>query len=140
MGTPRTPLLAADGLIRDADGRVLLIKRRNPPFQGAWALPGGFVEVGEDPRDACVREVREETALVVEIARLGGFYGRPGRDPRGHTASAVYVVRIVSGEPKGGDDAEEARWFRPEELASTPLAFDHRDVLAELLDGVPYSR
>jgi 8-oxo-dGTP diphosphatase len=137
-GKPVTPLLAADGLVRDAQGRVLLIRRKNPPFQGSWALPGGFVDVGEDPIDACAREMREETGLTVAVESLGGLYGRPDRDPRGHTVTAVYVCRIVSGEAKGGDDAEEARWFPPEELAQTPLAFDHREVLAELLDGAPY--
>jgi 8-oxo-dGTP diphosphatase len=140
MAKPVTPLLAADGLIRGAEGRVLLIKRKNPPFQGAWALPGGFVDVGEDPRDACVREMAEETGLAVEVTGLGGFYGRPDRDPRGHTATVVYMLRVVSGEPRGGDDAEEARWFRPEELPDKEIAFDHRDVLAELIDGIPYPR
>jgi 8-oxo-dGTP diphosphatase len=137
---PVTPILAADGFVRDADGRVLLIKRKNPPDQGSWALPGGFVDVGEDPRDACEREMREETGLVVEVERVAGFYGRPDRDPRGHTASITYACRVVSGEAKGGDDAAEARWFRPDELSETPLAFDHRDVLAELLEGVRYGR
>jgi 8-oxo-dGTP diphosphatase len=88
--------------------------------------------VGEDPRDGCVREVREETGLEVEVVRLGGLYGRPDRDPRGHTVSAIYICRVVSGEAKGGDDAEEARWFTPEELRETPLAFDHAQVLADL--------
>ena len=137
---PVTPLLASDGFVRDAQGRVLLIRRKNPPFQGSWALPGGFVDVGEDPRDACEREMKEETGLVVSVERLGGFYGRPERDPRGHTTSVVYVCRVLSGEAKGGDDAAEARWFAPEEIASTPLAFDHGEVLAELLDGTPYPR
>ena len=137
---PVTPILAADGFVRDAEGRLLLIKRKNPPNAGAWAFPGGFVDVGEDPRDACEREMREETGLVVEVTGTAGFYGRPDRDPRGHTASIVYFCRILSGEAKGGDDAAEARWFRPDELAATELAFDHREVLDELLNGVPYPR
>lgn len=128
---PKTPLLAADGLVRDAEGRVLLIRRKNPP--PGWALPGGFVDVGEDPRDACVRELKEETGLDVEVLSLGGFYGHPDRDPRGHTCSAVYRCRVVSGRPTGGDDAAETRWFRPDELDGTELAFDHREILAELL-------
>jgi 8-oxo-dGTP diphosphatase len=140
MGKPVTPILAADGLVRDAEGRVLLIRRKNPPFEGTWALPGGFIDVGEDPREGCEREMREETCLEVSVEELGGFYGRPDRDPRGHTCTVVYRCRVLSGEAKGADDAAEARWFRPEELAGTPLAFDHREVLAELLDGVPYPR
>ncbi len=133
MSKPVTPLLAADGLVRDGAGRVLLIRRKNPPFQGSWALPGGFVDVGEDPRDACVREMKEETGLTVEVERLGGFYGRPDRDPRGHTCSAVYICRLISGEAAGGDDAAEARWFEPALLRDLRLAFDHRDVLIELV-------
>lgn len=138
MAAPVTPLLAADGLVRDLEGRVLLIARKNPPFQGSWALPGGFVDIGEDPRDACVREMREETGLDVEVTELGGLYGAPSRDPRGHTVTAVYRCRVLAGEAKAGDDAADARWFRVDELPATSLAFDHRDVLAELLEGKPY--
>jgi 8-oxo-dGTP diphosphatase len=140
MAKPVTPILAADGLIRDGEGRVLMIRRKNPPDPGSWALPGGFVDVGEDPRDACAREMDEETGLIVEPVRVAGFYGRPDRDPRGHTASVVYECRVISGEAKGGDDAAEARWFTPQELLSAHLAFDHRDVLNELLNGVPYPK
>jgi 8-oxo-dGTP diphosphatase len=132
-GKPVTPLLAADGLVRDSDRRVLLIRRKNFPFEGSWALPGGFVDVGEDPRDACVREMKEETGLTVAVVRLGGLYGRPDRDPRGHTVSAVYVCRVLEGEATGGDDAAEARWFSPAQLETLSLAFDHREILAELL-------
>lgn len=132
-GKPVTPLLAVDGLARDSAGRVLLIRRRNEPFEGSWALPGGFVDVEEDPRDACVREMKEETGLTVAVTRLGGLYGRPGRDPRGHTVSAVYFCRVLEGEAFGGDDAAEARWFEGGELETLSLAFDHRDILEELL-------
>jgi 8-oxo-dGTP diphosphatase len=134
-GRPETPLLTVDVII-EVEGGIVLIERKNPP--PGWALPGGFVDVGEDARDACVREMDEETGLKVEVARIAGFYSRPDRDPRGHTASICYECRILSGEAKGGDDAAEARWFRPEELPDTPLAFDHREVLDELLHGVPY--
>ncbi|MEO7918633.1 MAG: NUDIX hydrolase [Thermoanaerobaculia bacterium] len=136
-GKPTTPLLAADGLMRDSEGRVLLIRRKNFPFEGSWALPGGFVDIGEDPRDACVREMKEETGLTVAVERLGGLYGRPDRDPRGHTVSAVYLCRVLEGEAAGGDDAAEARWFSAEELKTLELAFDHREILDELLEKLP---
>jgi len=134
---PVTPVLAADGFVRDAAGRLLLIRRKNPPYQGGWALPGGFIDVGEDPRDGCVREMKEETGLDVEVVSLAGFYGKPDRDPRGHTCSVVYFCRILGGEALGGDDAEEARWFTPDELERTELAFDHRDIVDELLPKAP---
>ena len=132
---PRTPLLAADGFVRDAAGRVLLIRRKNPPSAGSWALPGGFVEENEDPRDACVRELKEETGLDVVVERLGGVFGKPGRDPRAHTVTIVYVCRVVGGAATGGDDAAEARWFSPGELPWLAFAFDHREVVAALLGG-----
>lgn len=134
MTKPVTPLLAADGLVRDAAGRVLLVLRKR--FPEGWAIPGGFVDVGEDPRDACVRELREETGLEVVVESLGGVYGRPDRDPRGHTVTVVYRCRAAGGAPKGGDDAAEARFFTPAEIAALPLAFDHREVLEELV-GLP---
>ena len=130
---PVTPLLAADGFVPDAEGRLLLVKRRNPPFQGSWALPGGFVELEEAPPDACVREVKEETGLEVAVEKLGGVWGRPGRDPRYHTVSTVYLCRIAGGTLGAGDDAAEARFFTVAEIAALPLAFDHREILDTLL-------
>jgi 8-oxo-dGTP diphosphatase len=126
---PKTPVIAVDALIVDPARGVLLIRRANPPFQGRWALPGGFVEVGETCEAACVREAREETGLEVEPVELVGVYSTPDRDPRGHTVSPVYLCRVVSGVARGGDDASEARWFS--DLAGVELAFDHAAVLAD---------
>ncbi len=134
MPRPETPALAVDGLVRDTQGRVLLIRRKNPPE--GWAIPGGFVDVGEDPVDACAREVREETGVEAAVEGLAGVYGKPGRDPRGHTVSIVYRCRLVGGTAKGSDDAAEARWFTPAEISALKLAFDHREVLDELV-GLP---
>ena len=127
--TPRTPALAVDALIVDPARGVLLIRRANPPFQGRWALPGGFVEVGETCEAACVREAREETGLGVEPLQLVGVYSTPDRDPRGHTVSPVYLCRVVGGNANAGDDASEARWFS--DLTGVELAFDHARVLAD---------
>lgn len=131
MGTrPKTPLLAVDIIItlRDLPQRPLvLIERRYPP-QG-WALPGGFVDVGETLEAAAVREAREETALAVELRALLGCYSDPRRDPRGHTVSAVYVAE-ASGEPRAQDDARHVALFSLDALPEA-LAFDHAQILQD---------
>jgi 8-oxo-dGTP diphosphatase len=129
MSRPVTPVLTVDALIAHPERGVVLIRRGHPPFEGRWALPGGFVEVGETCEAACRREVREETGLHVEVVALLGVYSDPGRDPRGHTVSAVYLCRAAGGDPAGGDDASEARYFGS--LDGVGLAFDHARVLAD---------
>lgn len=129
MTRPQTPALTVDAVIVDPAKGVVLIRRKHEPFAGAWALPGGFVEVGETCEAACVREAREETGLDVEITTLLGVYSRPDRDPRGHTVSVVYLCRPRSGEIAGADDASEARWFA--DTRGLALAFDHASVLAD---------
>jgi 8-oxo-dGTP diphosphatase len=124
----KNPKLATDGIVLLGEG-VVLVRRGRPPFEGAWALPGGFVDEGEDPLDAVVREVREETSLDARVTGLVGVYGAPDRDPRHHTVSAVYELR-ARGEPRGGDDAAEARAF-PRDALPPKLAFDHARILAD---------
>ena len=129
MTRSATPALTVDAVVVDSACGIVLVRRGHGPFQGRWALPGGFVEWGERCEVACVREVREETGLEVEPVALVGVYSSPGRDPRGHTVSAVYLCRPVAGTVAGGDDASDARWFR--ELAGVELAFDHATILAD---------
>jgi 8-oxo-dGTP diphosphatase len=129
MPTPVTPVLTVDALIFEPALGVILIRRANPPFQGRWALPGGFVEVGETCEAACSREAREETGLEVEPVEVMGVYSAPDRDPRAHTVSVVYLCRVVGGTARGGDDASEARWFA--DVAGIELAFDHARILAD---------
>ncbi len=126
----RHPRLTVDSLATDGEGRILLIRRGRPPFEGSWALPGGFVEYGETTEEACIRETLEETGVAVAIDSLAGVYSRPDRDPRGHTVSVVYRCRAVDGEAKGGDDAAEARWFSPDEIVNLPFAFDHAEIVS----------
>ncbi len=129
MPRPETPALTVDAVIVDAVRGVVLIRRRNPPFQGAWALPGGFVDVGESCPEACRREAAEETSLDVEVVGLVGVYSAPDRDPRFHTVSVVYLCRRIGGRLAGADDAAEARWFA--DLRGVDLAFDHAAILAD---------
>ncbi len=129
MAKPRTPLLAADCVVFDARGRVLLIRRRHPPFKGRYALPGGFVEIGETVEEACRRELAEETGLRAGRLRLVGVYSDPKRDPRGHTCSAVFLAKVARGCAKAGDDAAAAEWVADWRKAG--LAFDHARVLAD---------
>ncbi len=130
MPRPQTPLLAADAVIALADrpgAPIVLVRRRNPPL--GWALPGGFVDVGETVENAAVREAREETGLDVRLEALLGVYSDPRRDPRGHTVSVVYTA-TAGGAPRAGDDAAETGVFGLEELPAE-LAFDHRAILAD---------
>jgi 8-oxo-dGTP diphosphatase len=130
MTKPVTPLLAADALIElvNVPGRpIVLIERLNEPH--GWAIPGGFVDVGECVEAAAVREAKEETCLDVELVTMLGLYSNPERDPRGHTVTAIYVARS-SGTPKAADDAKSVGVFSLDELPS-PLAFDHQLVLED---------
>lgn len=130
MPNLRTPALAVDIIIEltDRPGRpILLIERKNPPH--GWALPGGFVDVGERVERTAVREALEETSLAVTLKALLGVYSAPDRDPRGHTASPVYVAE-ATGEPRAADDAKNFRLVDP---ARPPddLAFDHALILED---------
>lgn len=132
MPAPKTPSLTTDIIIelRDRpDVPIVLIRRKYPPH--GWALPGGFVEVGESLENAAVREAEEETALRVTLKILLGCYSDPRRDPRHHTASAVYVAE-GEGEPRAQDDAAGVAVFSPEALPS-PLVFDHARILRDYL-------
>jgi len=96
MPRPRSPGVTADIVIVSQTGEILLIQRKYPPFQGSWALPGGFIDYGRETIEECaVREAREETGLVVKLSALIGVRSRPDRDPRGHTVTAVYVTEPV---------------------------------------------
>ena len=127
MPPPRGPAPTADVVILLPGDRLVLVERRYPP--PGWALPGGFVEVGETMEAAAVREAKEETGLDVELLDLVGLYSDPRRDPRSHTVTAVWLGR-ADGEPVGGDDAARARAFSWDALPS-PLAFDHAEILRD---------
>ena len=128
MNKPITPLLAADALIEllDYPGRpFVLIERVYPPY--GWAVPGGFVDVGETLEQAAIREAKEETSLDVELICLLGLYSNPKRDPRNHTVTAVYIAQ-AHGTPIAADDAKNYGLFTFDNLPEQ-LAFDHAQVL-----------
>jgi 8-oxo-dGTP diphosphatase len=129
MPVPKTPLLTTDCVAVDAKGRVLLIRRGHPPFKDKYALPGGFVDIGETVEDACRRELMEETGVKAGRLQLLGVYSDPKRDPRDHTCAVVFLTRIARATPKAGDDAAAAEWV--EGWSNLDLAFDHAKILSD---------
>lgn len=132
MTRPVTPLLTVDIIIElsDRPGRpIVLIERRYPPH--GWALPGGFVDVGERLEGAAVREAMEEVTLEVKLSMLLGCYSDPQRDTRGHTVSAVFIAS-AEGEPKASDDAVNVQVFQADNCPQ--LAFDHGLIIQDYLD------
>jgi ADP-ribose pyrophosphatase YjhB (NUDIX family) len=128
-GTYRNPVPTVDLIIRDQFRRVVLIKRRNPPF--GWALPGGFVDYGEDLESAALREALEETSLHVDLERQFHTYSSPGRDPRKHTITTVFLATVTGGQLRAADDAAEALFFTRKEIREAVLAFDHAEILSD---------
>ncbi|MET9484777.1 NUDIX hydrolase [Streptomyces sp. NPDC006638] len=128
---PETIRYTADVVAMTPDGDVLLIERDWPPYEGAWALPGGHVDRGETGREAAVRELVEETGVHVlasDLREIAGPFDRPDRDPRGRYVTAAYLALVPAGTPVvPGDDARTARWWPLSSLP--PLAFDHADIL-----------
>jgi 8-oxo-dGTP diphosphatase len=129
MAGIKTPLLTVDIIIRYQDG-IVLIERKNPP--PGWALPGGFVEVGESAEDAAIREAKEETSLDVGLTEQFHAYSTPDRDPRFHTASIIFIG-VGTGTLRGEDDAKEARVFMEGQLPDT-IAFDHRKIISDYFE------
>jgi len=120
----KNPLLTVDIIIEINDG-IVLIERRNPPY--GWALPGGFVDYGESLEEAAVREAKEETSLDVTLKKQFHTYSDPGRDPRHHSVSTVFIGGS-KGIPEAGDDAKNLNIFSQETLPE-PIVFDHREIL-----------
>ncbi len=120
------PRMAVDGVVLH-DGKLVVVRRRNDPFRGMPALPGGFVELGERVEDAAVREVREETGLGTRVLRLVGVFSDPSRDPRGHVVSIAYALEEIGGVLKAGSDAADVMLINPDDLPR--MAFDHDEII-----------
>ncbi len=130
------PMVTVDVAIFSNDGKgphIVLIQRKNPPFEGQWALPGGFVDIEEGLKEAARRELEEETGL--RVSRLEQFraYGDPHRDPRGRVITVVYVGHTPMLPIRGSDDASKAQWFPIERLPD--LAFDHQQIIHDLISA-----
>ena len=129
LAGPETPKLMVDVVIPSEEG-VVLVRRGSEPFEGKWALPGGFVELGETVKQAAVREAAEETGLAVEVSRLVGVYSEPDRDPRGHNVSVAFLARVLSGQMQAASDAAEVDVLDP---GSVELAFDHDRIISDAM-------
>ena len=123
----RNPVPTVDIIIEVGEAGVVLIERKNIPH--GWALPGGFVDYGENLEAAAVREAKEETSLEVNLVEQFYTYSDPSRDPRQHTISTVYIA-TARGVPRGADDAKVAKIFTEGELPSS-IVFDHRRILSD---------
>lgn len=125
------PASTADVIIKK-NGGVVLVKRKYGPYQGQWSLPGGFIETDQESLgETAAREVKEETGLTIKLEKLKlvGVYSQPGRDPRGHIISHVFVSLKSSGKLAAGDDAKEINIFQLNKLPK--LAFDHQKILED---------
>ena len=132
MPPPETPLLTADCVVVDPTRGVLMVRRKNPPFKGDFALPGGFVEIGETVEAAAKRELMEETGVEATSLTLVGVYSKPDRDPRGHVCSIAYLVRAKNLAARAGDDAAAVAWIN--DFEGIEIAFDHRKIITDALN------
>jgi len=129
------PAVTADCIVitREAEPKVLLIQRGGEPFKGAWAFPGGFMDMDETTEQCAIRELEEETGLHVSDIKQIGAYSKVDRDPRGRTITVAYLTIID--EPiavTGQDDAAKAEWWPVDALP--PLAFDHDEIMADAME------
>ncbi len=122
----RNPLVTVD-IIIELDEKIVMIERANPPY--GWALPGGFVDYGESLETSAVREAKEETTLSIDLQEQFHTYSDPGRDPRHHTITTVYIAR-GNGRPRPADDAKRVDLFTQKELPA-PIVFDHGKIVSD---------
>lgn len=132
MDIEMCPALAVDCVVFDTENRLLLIQRKNEPFVGQYALPGGFVQRGETTEDSALRELKEETGIEAKTLKLVGVYSNPSRDPRGHTVSIAYLIHLpLNVDPKAGSDASSATFIA--DWKGFDFAFDHAVIIADAL-------
>ena len=142
------PSVTVDCVIFGTNGpseelRVLLIKRKNPPFKDYWALPGGFVNMDETSMSAAIRELKEETGVNLSAAgpiHFVGIFDAPERDPRGRVISHAYsaALNMSSVHPVAADDAKEVGWFNISQISE--IAFDHNKIILAALEKLLLER
>ena len=130
----KSPKITVDGIIIK-DDKIILIKRKYEPYKNSCALPGGYIEYNEKAEDAIIREIFEETGIKTKINKLIGVYSDPKRDPRGHTISIIYELKIINGKIKSGDDASEVDFFKFDNIPEK-LSFDHKKIISDYLKEV----
>ena len=126
------PAVTADCVVitKESEPKVLLIQRGADPFKGAWAFPGGFMNMDETTEQCAIRELEEETGLKVATVHQIGAYSKVDRDPRGRTITVVYLAIIDTPQNViGKDDAAKAEWFPITDLPT--LAFDHEEIIKD---------
>ena len=128
----KNPIPTVDAIIQNSNS-ILLVKRRKDPYKNEFALPGGFVNEGETIEEAIKREVYEETSLEIHPIDILGVYSDPKRDPRGHIMTVVFIVIVIRGNPRAGDDAKEISWIPIEKINDIQIAFDHKLVIYDYL-------
>ena len=129
MDVRRSPGLTVDCVVFDAYDRLLVIRRAKEPFMDRYALPGGFVEIGETVETAALRELKEETGIEGRVGQLIGVYSDPSRDPRAHNVSVAFLVTPIDMAVVAGDDAAAAQFVA--DWRHVRLAFDHADIVSD---------
>ena len=128
----KNPIPTVDIIIEKGD-RIILIRRKNEPFKGKLAIPGGYIDWGETVEHSAVREAKEETSLDVKLTNLLGVYSDPKRNPRIKTIAIVFIGKPIGGKLKANDDAADAFWFNINKIESKEFAFDHKKILTDYL-------
>ena len=128
------PFLTVDAVIVCDNDSIILIKRKNSPYKGLWALPGGFVEYGETVESAVLREVMEETGLKIDLNEVSGVYSYSHRDPRGHIITICFTAQKKGGNLKANTDAIEVDCLKLDDIFKLNLAFDHKKIIIDALN------
>lgn len=126
---PTVPVVV-DGVVIH-NKKIMLIKRAITPYKEFYVIPGGFVIPGETTKEACIRELKEETGLDVKVVKFIGIYDSPSRDPRGHTISVAYLCKSKGGKLKSGYEAKDIKFFSKEEIKKINIGFDHKKILKD---------